>query len=93
MKHNCILRDEDGTDYSEFMDAVIDGTFEYDDFYDCYIWHRTKFKPRKWWWPFMRQQTFVMDVLVYCPFCGTKLSEPLGKLITDNFDGEESDDD
>ncbi len=80
MKHNCQHKDKDGEVYAQFLDAVFDGSFEYDDFYDSYIWFRPRNKPKKWYWPFERH-TLCMDILCYCPYCGEKLSEPIGELI------------
>jgi hypothetical protein len=82
VKHNCQHQDKDGDTYTQFLDAVIDGSFEYDDFYDCYMWHRPHFYRRRWFWPFKRH-SFVYDVLVYCPYCGDKLTEPLGTRMAD----------
>jgi len=80
MKHNCQHKDAEGETYAQFLDAVVDGSFEYDDFYDAYVWFRPRNKSKKWYWPFERH-SLVMDILVYCPFCGAKLSEPVGELI------------
>ena len=80
MNHNCQHRDDEGDVYPQFMDSVMDGTFEYDDFYDCYLWFRPRFKEKKWYWPFKRH-SLIVDVLCYCPFCGKQLKEPIGELI------------
>lgn len=84
MKHNCMMRDEEGTVCQLFLDAVIDGTFEYEDFYDAYVWLRPRFRLRKRWNPLRlihkNKMTLVLDVLSYCPFCGEQLTEPVGEL-------------
>jgi len=84
MKHNCVMRDKEGTVFQLFLDAVIDGTFEYDDFYDAYLWLRPRYERRKWWNPLrlvnQNKMTMSLDVLNYCPYCGEKLSEPVGEL-------------
>jgi len=85
MKHDCVMKDENGNVFHLFLDAVIEGSFEYDDFYDAYMWLRGREKQRKWWNPLRYligrwYKTYVMDILSYCPYCGQKLSEPIGKL-------------
>lgn len=77
MKHNCRLKDEDGEVYEQFLDAVIDGSVEYDDFYDAYLWHRPLWRKRFFRW-LPNKMTLCLDILVYCPYCGEKLSDPIG---------------
>ena len=79
MKHNCKLKDEEGYTYEQFFDAVIDGSFEYDDYFDAYLWFRPRFKRKRWWRPWERV-SFCADILCYCPYCGEKLSEPIGEI-------------
>jgi hypothetical protein len=74
MKHNCQHDDGDGEKTTPFLDAVLDGSIEYDDFYDAYIWFRPRMKPKKWYWP-LERHSLCMDILTHCPFCGEKIYE------------------
>ncbi len=73
MKHRCQFRYKETNEVSDpFLDAVIEGSIEYDDFWDAYIWFRPHFKRARWYWPFKRY-SFIAGILRNCPFCGDVL--------------------
>jgi len=87
MKHDCVFEWE-GTIFHPFFDAMWEGSIEYDYFTDEYLFYRMVEKERKQWnplrWLWSRwYKTYTMDLLRYCPYCGEKLSEPTGELITE----------
>lgn len=71
MKHNCQFKDDEGEVYSPFLDAVMAGYIEYDDFYDAYVIvactsHKKRFV-------FFPKACGLIDILRHCPFCGDEL--------------------
>jgi hypothetical protein len=77
LKHNCQYKyddDPEGEVYTPFFDAIMDGSFEYDDWYDAYTWLRPRYKRKRWYWPF-ETHTMSIDILGYCPFCGSKIAD------------------
>lgn len=69
MKHNCEY-EEEGEIYQPFLDAVIDGVIEYDDFFDAYlIFHYIERRFLFWKYGICR-----VDILKYCPYCGERLN-------------------
>ena len=80
MKHDCSYKDpEDGYEHHPFMDAVMDGYIEYDDYYDAYLFslqsiNRVRTKQILGIWLPGKYRN-LLDILQYCPFCGAKLYE------------------
>jgi len=72
MKHNCKYVDEDGLNY--FLEAIVDGFIEYDDWFDAYL--VTYYKEKSFLF-FFKKRWGMTDILIYCPYCGEKIySEP-----------------
>lgn len=68
MRHNCEYEFE-GEIYQPFLDAVIAGHIEYDDFFDGYLIFYYEEKKFLFW----KYGVGAVDVLKYCPYCGEKI--------------------
>ena len=68
MRHNCEYK-EDGELYQPFLDAIISGYIEYDDYFDAYLFFG--YVERKFL--FWKYGVGAVEILRYCPYCGESL--------------------
>lgn len=69
MRHNCQIKDGNGDMWEPFIDMIMSGYIEYDDFYDAYA--ITVARPKKFL--FWTRWITCLEILTYCPYCGEKI--------------------